>query len=61
MFSDGHLVLVDAFIGLADQPPVQDLLRCAECLFVVAMVALGSSRCRNRQIRRQRGSPRSQP
>jgi hypothetical protein len=32
-------VPVDPFIGLVDQPPVQDLLRCAEYLFVAAIVA----------------------
>ncbi len=47
------------FLGLVDQPPVQDLLRCAKHLFVgarVAWVHLGPAT--NRQIRRQRGSPR---
>ena len=42
--------------------PVQELLLCAKHLFVAAMVAwVHSGPAANRQIRRQRGSPRLEP
>ena len=55
------LTAVAIAISSSSQSPVQDLLRCAKHLFVGAMVAwvhLGPAT--NRQIRRQRGNPRSE-